>query len=144
LKLVHVVAAIVAVGTNITYFVWLARAKSGAPSDTFALEGIRALDARLANPAYIVLPITGIGMVLVGDLEFDTFWIATAIVLYIAMAAFAGLFFTPSLKRQIAAAASGEPEGVYRAAARRTTATGLMTMAFIAVILYLMVIQPSP
>ena len=143
LKLVHVVAAIVAVGTNVTYFVWLARAKSGTQSDRDTLEGIRALDARLANPAYVVLPITGIAMVLVGDLDFGTLWIATAIVLYVAMAAFAGLFFTPSLKRQIAITASDGPADAYRAAARRTTTTGIITMAFIAVILYLMVIKPN-
>ena len=145
LKLVHVVAAIVAVGTNVTYFVWLSRAQTGTQRDGDALEGIRVLDARLANPAYVVLPITGIAMVLVGDLAFSTFWIAAGIVLYIAMGAFAGIFFTPSLKRQIAVA-QVEPrsDANYRAAVRRTTTTGVITMALIAGILYLMVIKPNP
>jgi uncharacterized membrane protein len=145
LKLVHIVAAIVAVGANVTYFVWLSRAKTGTSVDGYTLDGLRALDARLANPAYVVLPITGIAMVLVEDLAFSSFWIATAIVLYIAMATFAGLFFTPSLKRQIAIAqAEGRTDESYRAAARRTTTTGIITMAFIALILYLMVIKPNP
>lgn len=59
LKLVHVLSAIVAVGTNVTYFVWLAAMK-GRPSSeqSFALDTIKKLDSRLANPAYGVLPLT--------------------------------------------------------------------------------------
>jgi len=144
LKLLHIVAAIVAVGSNVTYFVWLAQARSGTSTDGSMLEGIRAVDARLANPAYIVLPITGIAMVFVGDWEFDTLWIAVAIVLYVAMAAFAGLFFTPSLKRQTALArTSDRTDEDYEAASRRTTMTGVITMVLVAGILYLMVIKPS-
>ena len=50
LKLVHVLSAIVAVGTNVTYFVWLAAMKGRAPSQqAFALDTIKKLDARLAK-----------------------------------------------------------------------------------------------
>ena len=41
LKLVHIISAIVAVGTNLTYFVWLAAMTGRAPTQqAFALDGI--------------------------------------------------------------------------------------------------------
>lgn len=145
LKLVHVLSAIVAVGTNVTYFVWLASMKGRAPTQQmFALETVKKLDARLANPAYGVLPLTGVIMVLISDgLGFTTFWIAFAIGLYILVGVIAGAFFAPSLRRQTdLAGEAGSP--AYEAAARRTRTTGLLTMLPIAGILYLMVMKPTP
>ena len=141
LKLVHVVAAIAAVGTNLTYFVWLRLIRERSERSAFVLEGIQRLDRWLANPAYVVLPVTGIIMVLVGDLGFSTFWIATAIGLYVAMGAFAGIFFSPALRRQTAVAAGAD--GDYAAAARRTTTTGIVTMLLIGAIVFLMVMKPG-
>lgn len=144
LKLLHVLAAIVAVGTNVTYFVWLRRVRNEPAHDAFVLRGLQALDRRLANPAYVLLPVTGIVMVLVGDLGFSTFWIATAIGLYVALAAFAGIFFAPALRKQLELAQTdGARSASYGEAARRTTLSGGITMALIAAILYLMVIQPA-
>ena len=145
LKLVHVLSAIVAVGTNLTYFVWLASMKGRAPSQqTFALNTIKKLDARLANPAYGVLPLTGVIMVLISDgLGFTTFWIAVAIGLYILVGVLAGAFFAPSLRRQTALAdEAGSP--AYEAAARGTRTTGILTMLPVGGILYLMVMKPLP
>lgn len=144
LKLVHIVSAILAVGTNMTYFVWLRRLRGGAADDVFVLEGLQDIDRKLANPAYIVLPITGIAMVFVGGMGFSTFWIAAAIVLYVLMAVFAGVFFAPSLRGQIELARTGQSATVaYAGAVRRTTLTGAATMGFIAVIIYLMVLKPG-
>jgi uncharacterized membrane protein len=144
LKLVHVLAAILAVGTNLTYFVWLSRARKHPEQAPHVLPGIRALDARLANPAYVVLPVTGILMVLDADLGFTTFWIGTAIGLYVVLAVVAGALFSPSLRRQVELAATGAKPPVYDQAAKRTTVTGVITMLPIAAILYLMVIKPTP
>lgn len=144
LKLIHVVAAILAVGTNLTYFFWLNRVKADPTFAAQILPSIQRLDARFANPAYIVLPVTGVLMVLDGDLGFTTFWILTAIVLHAALGAVAGALFVPSLRRQIALATSADAPASYAAAARRTTATGILTMLPAAAILYLMVLKPTP
>ncbi len=147
LKLVHVLSAIVAVGTNVTYFVWLAAMKGRSQSEqSFALQTIKALDSRLANPAYGILPLTGVIMVLVSDgLGFTTFWILAAIGLYVLVGVFAGLFFAPSLRRQTELVATeGAGSGAYEAAARRTRGAGLITMLPVAGILYLMVLKPTP
>jgi uncharacterized membrane protein len=147
LKLVHVLSAIVAVGTNVTYFVWLA-AMQDRPSaeQSFVLDTIKKLDSRLANPAYGILPLTGVIMVLVSDaMEITTFWIIVAIILYALVGLTAGALFAPSLRRQTEIVATeGAGAALYEAAAKRTRATGLLTMLPIAGILYLMVMKPTP
>jgi uncharacterized membrane protein len=139
-----VLAAIVAVGTNVTYFVWLSRVRKHAEQAPYVLPGIQALDRWLANPAYVVLPITGIFMVLDADLGFSTFWIATAIGLFVALAVIAGALFSPSLRRQVELAAVGVESSAYDQAARRTVVTGVITLVPVALILYLMVLKPTP
>ena len=117
-----------------------------AAEQSFALDTIKKLDSRLANPAYGVLPLTGVIMVLVSDAwAFTTFWILVTIGLYALVGVFAGALFAPSLRRQtelVATDASGS--GAYQAAARRTRTTGLLTMLPVAGILYLMVMKPTP
>lgn len=137
-------AAIIAVGTNVTYFVWLSSARKHPEQAPDVLPGLKALDTRLANPAYVVLPITGILMVLDADLGFTTFWIATAIGLYVALAVIAGAFFSPSLRRQVELAAVAAEPSLYDRAAKRTTLAGVVTMLPVAAILYLMIIKPVP
>jgi uncharacterized membrane protein len=145
LKLAHILAAIVAVGTNVTYFVWLSFARNDPAGGASVLRGIKTLDARLANPAYGVLPLTGIVIVLLdGPPGFTTFWILTALILYALVGAFAALLFAPSLRRQTDLAVAGTDPATYEAAARRTMMTGLLTMVPVAAILYLMVIKPTP
>jgi uncharacterized membrane protein len=147
LKLVHVLSAIVAVGTNVTYFVWLAAMKDRPPTEqSFALDTIKKLDSRLANPAYGILPLTGLIMVLVSDAwEITTFWVIAAIILYALVGLTAGALFAPSLRRQTEIVATeGSGAAVYQDAARRTRTTGLLTMLPIAGILYLMVMKPTP
>ena len=146
LKLVHIVSAIVAVGTNLTYFVWLTVMKDRSQAEqSFILGTIKFVDARLANPGYFLLPITGIAMVLIRDLGFTTFWIAVAIGLYILVAVLAGAVFVPALRR-LAAIVETEGPGSsdYSEAVRRTRTRGLLTMLPIAGILYLMVLKPRP
>jgi uncharacterized membrane protein len=125
-----------------TYFVWLSRTRRQPEQCAYVLPGIKALDTWLANPAYVVLPVTGIFMVLEAELGF-TFWIITAIILYVAMGLIAGILFSPSLRRQVEIATRGAEPSVYAQAARRTTVTGVITMVPIAAILYLMVMKPT-
>jgi uncharacterized membrane protein len=146
LKLVHVLSAIVAVGTNVTYFVWLGAMKRRAqPEQSFALQTIKTLDSRLANPAYGILPLTGVIMIFSDAVELTTFWIIGAIVLYALVGVIAGVFFAPSLRRQTELVATGDvASGAYEAASQRTRMTGLLTMLPVAGILYLMVMKPTP
>ena len=66
LKLVHVLSAIVAVGANVTYPFWLRLAGRDRDRLVWTINGIRRLDRTVANPAYGVLLLTGVLMVLGG------------------------------------------------------------------------------
>jgi uncharacterized membrane protein len=146
LKLVHIASAIVAVGANVTYFVWLAAMRGRPqPAQSFALETISKVDRRLANPAYTILPTTGVIMVLISPLALTTFWIIVAIGLYVLLGLFGGLIFTPALRRLTAIVDTEGPEAAgYADAVRRVNARGLVTMLPVAGILYLMVFKPTP
>ncbi len=64
LKFVHVLAAITALGSNVTYVVWLRTSDPGHVA--YAIRAVRRLDRTLANPAYGVLLVTGVLMVATG------------------------------------------------------------------------------
>ena len=102
-KTLHIFFAIVAVGLNISYGIWQARAARESEHMGFALRGIKFLDDRVANPSYAGLLVVGIILVLTGPFEFTTLWVAVAIGLYILMGVIAIVFYSPTLKRQIAA-----------------------------------------
>lgn len=100
IKWLHVLAAITALGANLTYGVWLSLASRDQPSLAFALRGIRFLDSRITNPAYGLLLITGLLTVYVGDLPLSTPWILVALVLYVITVLVGILAFGPALRRQ--------------------------------------------
>ena len=63
-KFVHVLLAIVAVGFNASYGIWLARvANAPQATQSHVLRTIKFLDDRIANPAYGLLLVTGLFMV---------------------------------------------------------------------------------
>lgn len=83
LKFLHILSAIVAVGSNITYGVWSIRAANDSAHLGFALKGIKFLDDRIANPAYGVLLLTGLLMWFFGNFGF-ALWLVIALVLFAA------------------------------------------------------------
>ena len=82
LKYVHVLMAIVAVGFNASYAIWLARAAKAPQHLSYILRGVKILDDRFANPAYGPLLVTGLIMVATSPFELTTFWIALGLALY--------------------------------------------------------------
>src|SRR5437762_7767438 len=110
-KFLHVLLAIIAVGFNATYGVWLARvAREPVPTQAFVLPGIKRLDDWFANPAYVLLAGTGVTMVFVGELRFTTFWIAGGIVLWAIAVALGVFVYTPVMRNQIHALETAGPE----------------------------------
>ncbi len=144
LKWVHVLAAIVAVGSNLTYGIWIARASRDPSFLPFALRGVKFIDDRLANPAFILLLITGLTMTFVLPLPLTTPWVLTAIILY-AFLIVLGLFgYTPTLRRQIQVLDSeGITSSNYQALARRGAMLGAVLAVIVTVIVFLMVVKPG-
>ena len=144
LKYIHVLAAIVAVGTNATYGVWMALGARQPESLGAILTGVRFLDNRIANPAYGLLLITGLAMLYAGHLSVGTPWIATALGLYIVAMALGARGYTPTLRSQIQALESGGPKSeAYRRASDRGRTLGLIFMVIVLIIVFLMVTKPA-
>ena len=143
LKIVHILSAIVAVGSNVTYAFWLRRAGRDRDQLRFALDGIARLDSRVANPAYILLLITGVAMVLTGLFRFEQLWIAAALVLYVTVAVIGGVVYAPALRRQREEAERDPNSPAYAAAEGRSTMLGIVTLAIVVLIVILMVAKPT-
>lgn len=142
LLLIHVLSAIVAVGANLTYAIWFRAAGADQDRLVFVIRTVRTIDSRMANPAYIVLLITGVLMVLGGAYSFTTGWILAAIGLYIATAVIGIAAFGPAIRRQLAEAERDVTSPAYQAAASRTTTLGLITTVLVLLIIVLMVTKP--
>ena len=110
LKYIHVLLAIVAVGFNIAYGLIIGRAKkTGVAELGFALRTVKVMDDYVANPCYILLLVTGVGMVHVAGYPWKLLWIHMSMALMVVLAALAFGIYTPTLRKQIAALERGGP-----------------------------------
>lgn len=144
LKFIHIMSAITAVGSNVTYGVWNMRAAQDPSHTSFALKGIKFIDDRIANPAYGVLLLTGLLMVFLGNWKITSLWIIVALVLFAAVAVIGFGFFSPLLKTQIRLADSGDTTSAefHRLAARSRTIGPILGLIVI-VIVVMMVFKPT-
>jgi glucose uptake protein GlcU len=143
LKLVHIFLAIVAVGFNISYSVWLARASTQPQHLGFALRGVKFMDDRVANPSYAALGLVGIVLVLM-RWSFTTPWIFGAIGLYVVLMGVAIALYTPTLSRQIAVYESAGPDAPeFGSLTSRGRALGIFLGVVVVAILVLMVVKPG-
>ena len=144
LKFIHVLLAIVAVGFNASYGIWLARSAS-APQATqsHVLRTIKFLDDRIANPAYGLLLLTGLWMIFSAGIPVRL-WIALAIGLWLVLVVVGLGVYTPTLRDQIRVLESEGPgsEDYQRIAARGRT-LGIVLGIIVIVIVFLMVTKPA-
>jgi hypothetical protein len=143
LKYIHVLLAITAVGANITYAVWGARAGREPEHLGFALRGIKFLDDRVANPCYGGLLVTG--LIMAGThYSFTTRFVEIGIGLFILLVVVAVAFYSPALKGQIETLdAGGAASEGYRKADARATAVGIPLAIIALLIVFDMVVKPS-
>jgi uncharacterized membrane protein len=142
-KYIHILAAIVAVGFNISYVVWIIRARSDPGHLPFALKGIKFLDDRIANPAYGVLLVTGLLMVFLAGYSITTFWIDAALVLFVVLVVLAVTQYTPTLRDQIKLAEAGDTTSAeFTRIAKRSQIVGQALGVIVLVILAMMVFKP--
>lgn len=144
LKYVHVLLAIIAIGFNASYSVWLTRVRSNPEHALYVLRGIKVLDDRFANPAYGFLLITGVALAFIGGIPLTAFWTAAALVLYVVLLVGAGAFYSPTLRRQIATLESAGPTSQeYLRLSRRGTFLGIALAIIVLIIEFLMVTKPT-
>jgi uncharacterized membrane protein len=144
LKFVHILSAITAVGANITYGVWTARADGDRSHLGFALKGIKFLDDRIANPAYGVLLVTGLLMVFVNHWSITSLWIILALLLFAILIVVAVVFYSPLLRDQVKLVDAGDtasPE--FERLSRRNQILGPAIGLIVILILVMMVFKPT-
>lgn len=143
-KFAHILLAIVAVGFNASYGIWLARAAQAPEHELHVLHGVKMLDDRFANPAYGLLLVTGLWMVLISPWEITTFWILGGLILW-AVVILLGLgLYTPTLRRQIQVLETEGPQSEeFRWLSRRGTILGVVLAILVIVIVGLMVLKPT-
>ena len=140
----HIFAAIIAVGFNISYPVWIIRARRDPTHTAFALKGIKFIDNRIANPAYGVLLLTGLVLVYVGHYSITTLWIAVALVLFVALILVAALVYTPALREQVNLAEAGDTSSAaFMRLGARGQIAGMVLGLIVLVILAMMVFKPT-
>ena len=143
LKFIHIASAVVAVGANITYGVWAARAAREPVHAAFVLKAIKFLDDRIANPSYGVLFVTGLIMIFAGHWGFQL-WVVVAVVLFIGIAVLGFAIFTPLLRNQIKLADAGETASPdFSRLSQRSRTLGPILGLLVVVILVMMVFKPT-
>ncbi|MCC6259620.1 MAG: DUF2269 family protein [Anaerolineales bacterium] len=144
IKWIHVLSAIVAVGSNLTYRMLLLSAGEKREATLFALNAIRFLDRRLANPAYVMLLITGLSMVFIAGFPITTPWILTSLTLYFVIVFLGIKVYAPVFRKQIRIAESAGVEGdEYRQTARQASLIEALVTLTAVLIVFCMVTKPA-
>jgi uncharacterized membrane protein len=111
-----------------------------------------AINRRLANPALLVILITGIYQTAKGDWKFGSFWISATFAILIVLGGLLGAYFIPKDKKLAALAerdiaASGDGEIVlseeYQRGARQIGAVGGLAGFLVIAAVFLMVTKPG-
>jgi uncharacterized membrane protein len=144
LKFVHVLLAISSVGSNITYAAWNARGAMEPQHLSFALRGIKFLDNRVANPAYGLLLLTGLALVVVGKWGLPG-WITAALILFVILIVVAVGFYSRVTNRQLQVLeTAGESSPAYQQLAGQARLYGIASLVIALVIVFVMVVKPFP
>jgi uncharacterized membrane protein len=109
---------------------------------SFALRGIKFLDNRVANPAYGLLLVTGLALVVVGKWGLRG-WIIAALILFVVLMIVAFGFYSRVTNRQILVLeTSGESSPAYQQLAGQGRLYGIASLVIALVIVFMMVVKP--
>lgn len=138
----HILTAMMAIGFNFTYVVWIRRGHSNPETLPFALKGVKFLDDYVADPLYLIAGITGRLMIALGKPVAS--WLAVAIGIYVIDMLAAYLIYTPLLSRQIRILSEkGLASAEYKAIANRSNTIGALLGAGAIIIVALKIFEPA-
>ena len=145
LKYLHVLLAIIAVGFNSAYGLIIGRArKAGRLELTFALKTVKVMDDYVANPCYVLLLLTGVGMVHMAGYPWALKWIHGSMALLVVAFILAIGFYTPTLRKQIAILEARGPEDAeFVRLSKRGAMLGGILGLIVFLIIGLMVFKPA-
>ena len=138
----HILSALVAVGATVSYFFWMRRAILVPESRKFTLETLRFLELRMVSPAYVILFLTGLGLIDRASWGWSTPWLELSILLFIVLMGLVGLH-TRLMRRQIALTEdSSGNSSEYESAHARGRILMVAKVVVIIALVYLMVFKP--
>jgi len=138
LKFVHVLLAIIAIGFNASYPIWLARAQREPEHALYVLRGIKILDDRFANPAYGLLLITGLVLLAVGQWGFRG-WVVAGLILFVLLIVVAVGFYSRVVGQQIQVMdAEGIASANYKRLDGQATTYGIVSLVIALLIVFVM------
>lgn len=141
LKFVHVLLAITALGSNITYGIWNMLAAREPANVLYTLKGIAFIDRRIANPSYGLLLITG--LILVAMQWGWRGWIVTALILFVLLIVVAVGFYARALREQIQVLATqGPASAAYKQLEGQARLYGIVAVLIALAIVFMMVVKP--
>ena len=152
LLFLHVLAAIVAIGPNFAYSTIRGLGQKEPQHANFGLRVSHAISARLVYPIGLVIPATGIAMILILGFDLTSrafWWLDTAIVIYAGVYLYSFFVQRRIVERIIELTASPPPPGAAGpppglvALATRASRGGTAMLILLAVVVSLMVVKPQ-
>ncbi len=141
-KFVHILVAIVAVGSSAGSSLWLRLAMRSPAHLPFALRSAKFLDDVLTRPGLIVLLVTGLWMA-ASRWTLALFWIRAAVGLLLLVLVLLYVVVGPLMRRLIDAADDGLASKNWARRERLFELTGGGSGLIIILIVWLMVAKPS-
>lgn len=152
LLFVHVLAAIVAIGPNFAYSTIRTMGRMEPQHANFGTRVAHAISDRLVYPVGLVIPATGVAMILVLGIDLTDpafWWLDLAIVIYASVYLYS-FFVQRSIVGRIieltstppASGATGPPPGL-PALAMRAQRGGTAMLILLALVVLLMVVKPQ-
>jgi hypothetical protein len=149
LLFLHVLAALIAIGPNFAYATIRRLGRSEPQYANFATRVSHEISARLVYPVGLVIPITGVAMILVLGVDLTNrafWWLDLAIVLYLGVYLYSFFVQRKVVERIIkltsAPMTSGPPPELPRLAIRAQRG-GTAMLVLLVVVAGLMVIKPQ-
>ncbi len=143
-KYLHVMLAIIAVGFSASYSIWINRAAHEPENLKYILRGVRFLDSRFTNPAFLGLLLFGLGMAWYVGLPLTTLWIGTAIALYFAVALLGILVYAPIFRQLVGTIETrGVRSSEFQILLRRSNLITLFLGVIMLLVVFLMVFKPT-
>lgn len=143
LDLVHVVLAVVAVGTNLSFPIWMWVAEREGASLASTLRAVRWVDRWVTIPAYLLTAVSGIALMAVEHVDPLALWIWGSTVLFVLLMGLGFVLYRPVSRLRLAAATRGPRDVAYRRASRQAAVLDVAILGAALAILALMVVRPA-
>ncbi|MDE3102713.1 MAG: DUF2269 family protein [Chloroflexota bacterium] len=142
LRVLHILLAIAALGTNLTFPIWTRLAERDGSSLAFTLTGVRFVDRWVTIPSYLLCAITGVALVLALGIPFGAAWVWVSIALLVLLMALGFGPYRPLSRLRLELARDGGSGTEYRAADRRIDYLDGAILGAAVLITVLMTVRP--